>query len=68
MLRLTRSSCLVRATVRQTWWAAHGRHRDVVIGVRPPSAGFAAHAWLEGDADNADGRYDEISRKPSPAV
>src|SRR4051812_45649154 len=32
-LRLTRTSCLVRSIVRQSWYSAHGVSRDLVIGV-----------------------------------
>jgi hypothetical protein len=43
------ASCLVRALVRQRWHSAHGRGHDIVIAARGPLAGFAAHAWLDGD-------------------
>lgn len=32
----------------QAWEAAHGRRRDLVVGITGPD-GFRAHAWLEGD-------------------
>jgi hypothetical protein len=38
----------VNAIVLQTWEAAHGRRRDLVIGTTGPD-GFHAHAWLDGD-------------------
>lgn len=47
-LRRWRESCLVNAIVLQAWEAAHGRRRDLVVGVTGPN-GFRAHAWLEGD-------------------
>jgi len=53
-LRLGRATCLQRALILQTWDRAHGRDRAVVIGVTPPSHGFRAHAWLDGD-DGCDG-------------
>lgn len=66
VLRRERYTCLERALVRQAWHAAHGDGRDVVIGVRAPSAGFfGAHAWLEGDPDGAG--FTELSRSSVPA-
>jgi hypothetical protein len=64
VLRLTRSTCLERALVRQRWLASRGDARDLVIGVRagPP---FAAHAWLEGDPPASSAGYDELSRHPA---
>ena len=47
-LRRWHESCLVNAIVLQTWEAAHGRRRDLVVGVTGPN-GFSAHAWLQGD-------------------
>jgi hypothetical protein len=41
-------SCLVNAIVVQAWETAHGRRRDLVVGVTGPD-GFRAHAWLDGD-------------------
>jgi Transglutaminase-like superfamily len=43
-----RESCLVNAIVVQAWDSAHGRSRDLVVGVTGPD-GFRAHAWLDGD-------------------
>jgi hypothetical protein len=43
-----RESCLVNAIVVQAWDSAHGRRRDLVVGVTRPD-GFRAHAWLDGD-------------------
>jgi Transglutaminase-like superfamily len=47
-----RESCLVNAIVVQAWDSAHGRTRDLVVGVTGPD-GFRAHAWLEGDPEPA---------------
>src|SRR5512132_2409918 len=63
VLRRASPTCLERALVMQRWLAAHGRSRDVVIGVIAPAAGFAAHAWLEGDEDGR--RYAELTRLPA---
>jgi hypothetical protein len=62
VLRRTSPTCLERALVLQRWQAAHGASRDVVIGVTAPAAGFAAHAWLEGDEDGRE--YAELARLP----
>ena len=63
VLHRTGQRCLVRATVRQAWQAAHGDPRELVIGVTPPSAGFKAHAWLDGDPPcHAEG-YTELLRR-----
>ncbi|HXE99981.1 MAG TPA: lasso peptide biosynthesis B2 protein [Solirubrobacterales bacterium] len=48
VLRRGGESCLVRSIVLQAWEAAHGRRRDLIVGVTDP-AGFRAHAWLDGD-------------------
>jgi hypothetical protein len=64
---VTRANCLVRATVRQAWYAAHGDLRDVVIGVTAPSGGFAAHAWLDGDAPCHSDGFHELLRRPAGA-
>jgi hypothetical protein len=47
-LRRRGQSCLVTAIVLQAWEAAHGRRRDLIVGVTSSSQ-FRAHAWLEGD-------------------
>jgi hypothetical protein len=65
MMRLARPSCLVRARVLQAWYLAHGRVRDIVIGVTAPSAGFAAHAWLEGDPPCHSEGFTELMRQPA---
>jgi len=64
VLRLRRHSCLEGALIRQSWAASHGDRRDVVIGVRRPSEGFGAHAWLEGERDGEISGMREITRLP----
>jgi hypothetical protein len=64
-LRLRRQGCLVRATVRQEWYAAQGSPRDIVIGVTAPNSGFHAHAWLEGDPPCHSEGFQELLRRPS---
>ena len=49
VLRRRQETCLVNSIVLQAWEAAHGRRRDLVVGVTGPDR-FRAHAWLEGDA------------------
>jgi hypothetical protein len=63
VLRRRPASCLERALVVQRWEAAHGRRRDVVIGVTAP-ADFSAHAWLDGDPAEA-GPFTELVRLPA---
>ena len=56
--------CLVSASVRQAWLAAHGDEQEVVIGValgRP--GGLRAHAWLASAPCEGVG-YEEIARVP----
>jgi hypothetical protein len=53
--------------VLQAWQAAHGRDLDVVIGVTAPSAGFKAHAWLDGEAACHSDGFEELTRLPSPS-
>ena len=65
VLRWRRAPCLERATVLQAWDLAHGRPRDVVVGVRGP-ASFGAHAWLDGAASGAG--YTELLRRPPTAL
>lgn len=64
-LRRGNYTCLVEASTRQAWHAAHGRPRDVVIGVTAPTSGFRAHAWLEGDAPCHSEEFEELSRHPA---
>jgi len=53
----------VDALVRQRWHAGHGSNRTLMIGVRPPAAGFAAHAWLEGDPPSNSVGFTELARR-----
>jgi hypothetical protein len=61
-LRARRASCLESALVRQAWQAAHGRDRDVVVGVTAPAEGFGAHAWLDGERGGEE--FGELLRLP----
>lgn len=63
VLRRGSYSCLVRALVRQRWYAGRGERRDVVIGVSPPARGFEAHAWLEGEAPCHGPTFTELWRR-----
>ena len=65
VLRRSRATCLVRSSVRQRWLAAHGDRRDLVIGVKPPAEGFAAHAWLDGDPESTLEGFTELTRVPA---
>lgn len=56
------ATCLERSLVLQRWLAGQGIARDLLIGVRVGTGGFAAHAWLEGDPQAAPFR--EILRLP----
>jgi hypothetical protein len=62
VLRRREPSCLERSLVLQRWLTAHGDPRDVVIGTTG-TAGFAAHAWLDGEEAGVD-RFTEITRLP----
>lgn len=62
VLRRRPHSCLERSLVLQSWLAAHGQRRDVVIGVRAPSSGFRAHAWLDGEAKSGSVDFQELIR------
>lgn len=62
VLDRSRSTCLVRAAVRQAWEVAHGERRDIVVGVARPDGGFRAHAWLDGDPESESAEFVEITR------
>jgi hypothetical protein len=65
-LRRRGEGCLVTSIVLQSWEAAHGHRRDLVVGVTSPSE-FGAHAWLDGDpAPEANAPFQEILRRPLP--
>jgi hypothetical protein len=64
VLWLRAERCLVSASVRQAWLAAHGHPQDVIVGVavdRP--GGLRAHAWLSSAPEEGAG-YEEIARVP----
>jgi Transglutaminase-like superfamily len=65
VLRRSDATCLVQAVVTQTWEAAHGRERDLIIGVTSPRRGFEAHAWLEGDPPPPGESFRELLRRPA---
>jgi hypothetical protein len=62
-LRRLSPTCLVQAIVLQSWHEAHGRPRDIIIGVTLPSEGFKAHAWLDGDPPCHDEGFNELVRR-----
>ncbi|MFJ6197297.1 lasso peptide biosynthesis protein [Micromonospora sp. NPDC092111] len=66
VLRRTGANCLERALVLQRWYGGQLIARTVVIGVTAPSAGFHAHAWLDGDTDAEREAMVEILRRPAP--
>lgn len=65
VLRFRRHTCLVRAVVRQQWFASQGSPRDIVIGVTAPNSEFQAHAWLDGDPPCHSEGFEELVRRPS---
>lgn len=65
VLRRSSYSCLVRANVVQAWDAAHGRPRDLIIGVTGPGPEFRAHAWLAGDPACHEEQFRELLRRPA---
>jgi hypothetical protein len=64
VLARRRLSCLERSAVRQRWHLAHGTARDLIIGVTG-SGPFGAHAWLDGDTEQADGDHVRLMRWPA---
>lgn len=69
VMRRLNPTCLERATVVQTWLAAHDTPVDVVVGVAPRNGSLAAHAWVDdGTLDDETTGYREIYRIPAPAV
>jgi hypothetical protein len=64
-LRRTHQRCLVRATVLQAWYAAHGQRRDLIIGVTAPGPDFQAHAWLAGNPPCHSDGFRELLRRPA---
>lgn len=65
VLRRRPNTCLERALVLQSWLAAHGDPREVVIGVRGPGDAFRAHAWVDGVPDGDVEAFEEIMRLPA---
>lgn len=61
-LRRSRPTCLERALVLQSWDAAHGRVREIVIGVTQRRGAIVAHAWLEGDTEPGMEDFRELTR------
>jgi Transglutaminase-like superfamily len=64
VLGVRHATCLERALVLQAWFAMRGHPRAVVIGVSGPQD-FAAHAWLDGEAQCHADEYHEIHRLPA---
>jgi hypothetical protein len=63
VLRWSNASCLERSLVLQRWLAAHGVSRDVVVGTEGGAdGGFAAHAWIDGEAQPPGRSYVELIR------
>jgi hypothetical protein len=66
VLWLRAERCLVSASVRQSWLAAHDDQRDVIIGVTLERPGqLLSHAWLSGEDSEGEG-FDEVTRIPCP--
>lgn len=64
VLRRRAERCLVRALIVQAWEGAHGRPRDLVIGVTSPRDRFHAHAWLDGAPASETAGFCELVRLP----
>jgi hypothetical protein len=52
--------------VLQAWDTAHGRCRDLVVGITAPGQGFRAHAWLDGDPPSTSEGFRELHRRSAP--
>lgn len=63
VLRRVEHTCLVKALLLQKWHESHGNPSDVIIAVTSPSAGFRAHAWLDGDPPCHDEGFEELMRR-----
>ena len=61
-LRRASPTCLERALIIQSWLAAHGTPRDVVIGVRRGFEGYGAHAWVDGSEPDSVVEFAELHR------
>ena len=67
VLRRADPTCLERATVLQTWLAAHRQPVEIVVGVAAEGGDVTAHAWIEPGPIAADvARYRVIHRIPPP--
>jgi hypothetical protein len=62
VLRASNASCLERSLVLQRWLAAQGVARDVIVGTEGARSGFAAHAWIDGEAQPPGRSYVELIR------
>ena len=58
-------TCLQRALVHQAWHSAHGRAREIVVGVSGSSRAFSAHAWLDGTPGEPGPEFQELLRLPA---
>lgn len=65
LLRRRPHTCLERALILQAWEKAHGVSRDIVLGVDLRGVEFTAHAWLAGDPDGENVRFEELMRLPA---
>jgi hypothetical protein len=68
VLRVTRATCLEKSLVLQRWFADNGTTYDIVIGVKSPREGFAAHAWLERPGELTQTNYRAMTRIPGAAL
>lgn len=68
ILRRTDPTCLERATVLQTWLAAHNYPVDIIVGVRLDGGKMAAHAWIDGSQVTNHAGFNEIVRIRPPAT
>jgi hypothetical protein len=62
ILRRRGATCLERSLLLQSWYAAQGVERDVIIGVTARADGFQAHAWLDGEPDEEGTPFHELHR------
>ena len=68
VLWLRAEQCLVRATIRQAWLAAHGEPQDIIVGVAiGATRQMQAHAWLANEPAEGVG-YEELVRVPPRPV
>ena len=67
VLRATKSTCLVEASLMQEWFASQGEVYDLIIGATSPRDGFTAHAWLERPGETTRDDYKVLRRLTSRA-